>query len=107
MKIIRNTGAERVIDLVRPWLGQGNQLDVVTSSLSLFAYSEILGEMAKLAKTRLLLPPKDADLVLLGTDADRGGRNRLQARWLARRCAAWVDEPDLRSEGAASCIGHA
>jgi hypothetical protein len=92
MKIIRDTGTERVIDVARPWLIPGNQLDVVTSSLSLFAYSEILGEMAKLAKTRLLLPPKDADLALLGGDADRGSRNRLQAHWLARRCAAWLQE---------------
>ena len=58
-KILRNTGTERVIDLVRPWLVQGNQLDVVTSSLSLFAFSEILGEVAKLQSTRLVLPPED------------------------------------------------
>jgi hypothetical protein len=66
MKILRNTGTDRVIDLVRPWLIQGNQLDVVSSSLSLFAYAEILGEISKLAKTQLLLPPEDADLALLG-----------------------------------------
>ena len=72
MKILRNTGTERVIDLVRPWLVQGNKLDVVTSSFSLFAFSEILGEVAKLAKTRLVLPPEDRDLALLGSDADRG-----------------------------------
>jgi hypothetical protein len=27
MKIVRNIGTERVIDLVRPWLVQGNQLE--------------------------------------------------------------------------------
>jgi hypothetical protein len=97
MKILRNTGTERVIDLVRPWLVQGNQLDVVTSSLSLFAYSELLGEVSKLAKTRLLLPPEEADLAFLGAEADRGARNRLQAGWLARRCAAWLqDKVELR-----------
>jgi Helicase conserved C-terminal domain/SNF2-related domain len=92
MKLLRNTGTERVIDVVRPWLAQGNQLDVVTSSLSLFAYSEILGELAKLTSTRLLLPGEGADLGLLGGDADRGSRNRLQSRWLAKRCAAWLEE---------------
>ena len=90
MKLLRNTGAERVIDLVRPLLVPGNQLDVVTSSLSLFAYSEILFELGKLQCTRLLLPSEDADLGLLGSNADRGARNRLQSRWLARRCAAWL-----------------
>src|ERR1700722_1546989 len=92
MKILRNTGTERVIDLIRPWLVQGNQLDVVTSSLSLFAFSEVIAETSKLAKTRLLLPPAETALALLGTDADRSARNRLQARWLARRCAAWLQE---------------
>ena len=92
MKLLRNTGTERVFDLVRPWLAQGNQLDVVTSSLSLFAYAEILGELGNLRSTRLLLPGEAADLGLLGGDADRGARNRLQSRWLARRCAAWLEE---------------
>lgn len=92
MKLLRNTGTERVFDLVRPWLAQGNELDVVTSSLSLFAYAEILGELGNLRSTRLLLPGEAADLGLLGGDADRGARNRLQSHWLARRCAAWLEE---------------
>ena len=97
MKIVRNTGTERIIDLIRPWLIEGNQLDIVTASLSLYAYAEILGDVAKLAKTRLLLPPSETDLALLGGEADRGGRNRLQGRWLARRCAAWLqDKVELR-----------
>ena len=97
MKIVRNTGTERVIDLVRPWLVQGNQLDIVTSSLSLFAYSEILGEVAKLAKTRLLLPPEEADLALFGTDADRGARNRF------RRVGSPDDAP-LGFKRKSSCV---
>ena len=107
MKLLRNTGTERVIDLVRPWLVHGNQLDVVTSSLSLFAYSEILGELGKLQSTRLLMPAEDADLGLLGVDADRGARNRLQSRWLARRCAAcqMVWGFDLRLRRSAAIIG--
>ena len=97
MKILHNTGTERVIDLVRPWLAEGNQLDIVSSSLSLFAFAEILGDVAKLEKARLLLPPDQTDLALLGLEADRGARNRLQARWLARRFAAWlVDKVELR-----------
>jgi len=91
MKIIRNTGTERVIDLVRPWLMPGNQLDVVTPSLSLFAFSEVSGELSKLRNARLVLPPDGSELELLGTLADRAARNRLQARWLARRCAEWIE----------------
>jgi SNF2 family DNA or RNA helicase len=92
MKILRNTGTERVIDVIRPWLKPGSQLDVVTPSLSLFAFAEIIEEASKVAKARVLLPPDGADLAFLGTEADRAARNRLQARWLARRCAGWIED---------------
>ena len=90
MKLLRNTGAERVIDLVRPWVGSGNQLDIVTPALSLFAFAEVLAEVSKLAQVRLLLPSDGTDLALLGSTADRGARNRLQSRWLAKQCAGWL-----------------
>ena len=45
-----------------------------------------------MAKTRLVLPPEDVELSLLGTHADRAARNRLQGRWLARRCAEWIEK---------------
>jgi hypothetical protein len=97
MKILHNTGTQRVIDLVRPWLAAGNQLDVVSSSLSLFAFAEILSDVTKLEKARLLLPPEQTDLALLGLEADRGARNRLQSRWLARRFAEWLaDKAEIR-----------
>lgn len=92
MKLLRNTGTERVIDLVRPWITSGNRLDVMTSAFSLFAFAEVLGEISKLAHTRLLLPSNETDLALLGTATDRGARNRLQRRWLAKRCAGWLQE---------------
>ena len=62
---------------------QGSQLDVVASSLSLFAYSEIGAELGKLQNTPLVLPAENADLSLLGGGSGRGARNRLQSRWLA------------------------
>lgn len=92
MKIIRNTGTERVIDLIRPWLKSGHQLDMVTPSFSLFAFAEVLAEVSRLATARLVLPPEGADLALFGTEADRTARNRLQGRWLAKRCAEWIRE---------------
>src|SRR5215471_11011176 len=97
MKLLRNTGADRVIDVVRPWLGPGNQLDVVSPTLSLFAFAEVLGELPKLSKARLLLPSNGGDLALLGSTADRAARNRLQSRWLAKQCAKWLeDKVELR-----------
>src|SRR5664280_2064663 len=97
MNLVRNAGAERVIDLVRPWVGSGNKLDIVTPALSLFAFAEVFGEVSKLDQARLLLPSDETDLTFLGSAADRGARNRLQARWLAKRCASWLqDKVELR-----------
>ena len=90
MKLVRNTGTDRVIDLLRPELTAGRQLDVVTPTFSLFAFSEMLQEMAALARCRLLLPPASAELSVLGSDADRAARNRLQTRWLAADLAQWL-----------------
>lgn len=90
MKFISNTGSERVIDLLKTGLAQGTRLDLATSSLSLFAFANLINELAGLSKTRLLLPPEDADLHLLGSEADRAARNRLQTRWLAKCCADWI-----------------
>ncbi len=97
MKIVRNTGNDRVIDLLRPALTAGRQLDVVTPDFSLFAFSGMMDELAALAGCRLLLPPGSTDLAVLGSDADRAARNRLTTRWLARRLSQWIgDKTEVR-----------
>ena len=83
MKLVSNTGSDRVIDHVRPWLVPGNQLYMATPVLSLFAFGEMSREVSTLARARLILPPANADLTLLGTAADR-------SRWRARRMAEWL-----------------
>lgn len=90
MRLVHNTGTDRVIDLLRPELTAGRQLDVVTPTFSLFAFSEMLHEVAALARCRLLLPPATADLAVLGSNADRAARNRLQTRWLASHLSQWL-----------------
>jgi len=90
MKIVGNIGTDRVIDLLRPHLTRGSQLDVVTPTFSLFAFSEMLDALAGLGKVHFLLPQEQADLFFLGGEADRAARNRLHARWLAMRCAEWL-----------------
>lgn len=90
MKIVANTGTDRVIDLIRPRLKGGKQIDVVTPNFFLFAFAEILEALSGLGKVCLLLPLEEAELAFLGGNSDRAARNRLQTRWLARRCAEWV-----------------
>jgi hypothetical protein len=101
MRVIRNAGTDRVVDLLRPSLQAGRQLDLVTPALSLFAFAELLPDLRDLARARVVLPPEAADLGFLGAEADRPARNRLQAHWLARRCAEWLDATaEVRRAGA-------
>ncbi len=97
MKLVRNTGTDRVVDFIRPHLGRGHQLDLLTSALSLFAFEEISREARDLEGCRLVLPPTDSDLALLGTAADRPARNRMRARWLAKCLRQWIEtKADVR-----------
>ncbi|QDF99228.1 helicase [Azoarcus sp. DD4] len=97
MKLIHNTGADRVIDLMRPHLKHGNQLGCVTPSFSLFAFAELRDALTALERVQLVLPPGDTELGFLGGEGDRAARNRLQVRWLANQCAKWIgDKVDLR-----------
>lgn len=91
MKLINNSGSNRVIDLMRPYLKPEHQLGCVTPSFSLFAFAELRDALAKLKRVQLILPPTDDGLDFLGSDGDRAARNRLQARWLANQCAKWLD----------------
>ncbi len=90
MKFVRNTSADRVIDHIRPWLKPNHEMDMATSSLSLFAYAELLNELTALSKARIILPQANNDLLPLGAECDRAARNRLQSRWLAKQLAEWI-----------------
>ena len=92
VKLVRNIGVDRVIDLIRPGIGKERQLDVVSPVLSLFAFAELVRELDELPRCRLVLPSVDSELGILGSAADRAHRNRLQSRWLARRLIWWLRE---------------
>jgi putative intracellular protease/amidase len=96
MRFVNNTGSDRVVDLIRPWLKADYQLDMVSPSYSLFAFAEVLVDAPKLAQVRLVVPPPVENephhtLGLLGTPADRAARNTLRAPWLAGKFAAWLE----------------
>ena len=92
MKLIHNTGTDRVIDLIQPHLKRGNQLGCITSSFSLYAFAEMHEALSALDRVQLILSPDDTALEFLGTEGDRAARNRLQMRWLANQCAKWISE---------------
>ena len=91
MKIIRNTGNDRVIDSLLPALKSGGSLDVVTPTLSIFAFSRMMQEVFGLEKCRLLLPTDITSLTILGSGSDRVARNCLQTRWISSRFVRWIE----------------
>ena len=92
MRIVSNAGTDRVMDLIHPWLKPGHRMDLASEALSLHAFAELADRLSDLTDVRLVLPPEEAELGLFGSDADRAARNRLQGRWLARRCADWIEK---------------
>jgi len=91
MKLIKNTGNDRVIDELRGALAPASSLDVASPAFSVFAYAELRDLLEKLDACRIVLPAAKADdLGLTGSENDRAFRNRLQLRWLARECADWI-----------------
>ncbi|MFZ2168471.1 MAG: helicase-related protein [Methylococcaceae bacterium] len=93
MKIIKNSGNERVIDELRKCLVAQSTLDVASPSFSLFAFGEVRELLQKLDKCRMVLPnAKAGDLGIVDSITDRSFRNRLQTRWLAKQCAEWIEK---------------
>jgi SNF2 family DNA or RNA helicase len=101
MKLVANAGNDRVVDLVSGAVATSQSLDVVTPQLSIFGFAALRETLARMTTTRMILPRAGSDLVLLGDEGDRAARNRLQARWLAKKCEAWLrDGVELRSTAA-------
>ena len=92
MRIVSNAGTDRVVDLIQPWLRPGHRMDLASEALSLHAFAALADKLSGVTNVRLVLPPEEAELGLFGSDADRAARNRLQGRWLARRCADWLEK---------------
>jgi SNF2-related domain len=94
MKFINNTGNDRVIDSIRPWLQSHSQLDISSAHYSLFAFAEVAVPVSQLSQVRLIVPPLQADataLQLLGSEADIASRNKLQNHWFAQQFADWLN----------------
>jgi hypothetical protein len=89
MRLLKNSGTDRLVDLLDPRLQKDSQLDLITPEFSLFAFSALQSKLETLKQSNIVLPAVDGELKLLGNEADRAARNQLQSRWLAKRCAEW------------------
>ena len=91
MRLIKNSGNDRVIDELRNCVQPKSSLDIASPVFSLFAFAELQELLAGVSKVRLALPvPDHSDWEMLGGESDRPFRNHLQAHWIARQCADWV-----------------
>jgi SNF2 family DNA or RNA helicase len=99
MKLIKNTGNDRVIDELRSCLTPQSTLDIASPSFSLFAFAETINLLEKLDSCRLILPPVErGNLSLFGGASDRAFRNQMNSRFLARHCANWIQrKTEVRS----------
>lgn len=103
MKLIRNSGNERVIDRLREWLAQGASIDLMSPTFSVHAFAEVRELIEKAERCRLLLG-EEAALAgsLFGGPADIAFRGKLQGRWLAKLVADWIKKhAEVRHAGAA------
>ncbi len=93
MRLIKNSGNDRVIDELRSCLLSQSSIDIATPKFSLFAFAEVRTLLDKLDRCRLVIPSSiDTNLSMLGSESDRPFRNRLQTRWLARNCSEWIQK---------------
>ena len=104
MRLIKNTGNDRVVDELRTCLVPHSSIDIASPMFSLYAFAEVRTLFEKLDRCRLVIPfAKDADLNILGSDSDRPFRNRLQTRWLACSCGKWIQN-NVEVRGAPSFL---
>jgi superfamily II DNA or RNA helicase len=103
MKLVKNQGAERVVDELRIAIQSNGSIDAATPSLSLFAYAEIRDLLDGARASRLVVPKDQMSARnLLGSEGDRTYRNQLSASGRSRDFAAWVrDEVKLKASASA------
>lgn len=78
MKLLRNSGTDRVLDELCRYLDKDDALDYVSRGFFLPAFREIAQFLQELRTCRLILQDTSAaDLGLYGGDADRATRNKL------------------------------
>ena len=92
MRVVRNVGSDRVVDLLQQQAGAASSMDLVSPPPSLFGFSEVAPMLGSVRPVRAILPPLESSGVLLGDEADRPYRNRLIAPGLAREMATWIEQ---------------
>jgi len=99
MKILKNSGAQRVLDELREAITGRASLDAASPAVTLFGFSEIRSLLNGTTACRLVAPSQQLTAgALLGSEADRSYRNQLNVSGRARDFATWIrEEVNLKS----------
>ncbi len=93
MRLLRNSGNERVIDRLREWLKPDSSVDLMSPGFSLYAFSEMQDLLKKANAGRILLGNDDSvGEALFGGADDIAARGKLQGRWLAKMAGEWLSK---------------
>lgn len=91
MKLLQNQGADRVIDEIRRAFPNSGSLDAASPAISLFGFGEMRALLDDVSACRLIIPQQQMTAgALLGSPADRGYRNQLNAAGLACDFVSWL-----------------
>jgi len=91
MKLVRNQGTDRVVDILAKDMPTSRSLDLVSPAFSLPGFATLRSHLESLEACRMVLPePVDGSRSLLGSEADRSLRNTLTMRNLAAACLGWI-----------------
>ena len=72
MRLVKNSGIDRVVDALREVLRPETSLDIASPAFSLFAFAEVRSLLEQVASCRLILPTiQGVDLNLVGSEVDR------------------------------------
>ncbi|HPH66682.1 MAG TPA: helicase-related protein [Kofleriaceae bacterium] len=86
MRLVKNIGNDRVLDVLNESLTPDAAFAVATPALNLFAFAELRRRLQAVASGQIILPNNHGIEALLGSAHDRARRNRLDQHWLAAEC---------------------
>jgi len=91
LRLVRNRGSDRVIDLLTEALPVAHSLDVITTELSLYAFLNLKDLLIECSPIRFIAPIESNWVHFLGGPDDRPYRNQLLSFFLAKQQAEWLE----------------
>lgn len=107
MKLLQNTGSDRVIDELKASIKEAARLDIASPELSIFAFGEMKSLLNETEACRMIISSKQiSPRSFLGTEKDRAARNNFASVSLARDFAEWIKKT-VEVKGAAEVLPQA